>query len=121
MILPSSYSSIVILERSFLFGFFRSVLGAALLSVLNAYGVQSTADDVIPNSRKVLHPPPSNENNGVLLEVVANPRDISSNFHSIGQPYPGNLSKCGIRFFGSGRIYPNTYPSFLGRSRKSRG
>src|SRR4030065_929353 len=47
-----------------LFGFFGSVFGAALFTVLDAYGVQGATDDVIPDSRTVFYPSSSNEKNG---------------------------------------------------------
>jgi hypothetical protein len=67
-----------------LFRFFGPVFGATLFPVLNAYGIQGATDDMIPNSRKIFYPSSSNENNGMLLEVVANPRDISGDFDPIG-------------------------------------
>jgi hypothetical protein len=67
-----------------LFGFFGSVFGAALFTVLDAYGVQGATDDMIPNSWKVFDPSSSNENNGMFLEVMANPWNISGHLDSIG-------------------------------------
>jgi hypothetical protein len=67
-----------------LFGFFGSVFGAALFTVLDAYRVQGASDDMIPNSWKVFHPTSPNEDNGVFLEVMANPWNISGYLDSIG-------------------------------------
>jgi hypothetical protein len=67
-----------------LFGFFGSVFGAALFTVLDAYGVQGATDDVIPDSRKVFYPSSPNENNGMLLEVMADPWNISRYLDSVG-------------------------------------
>jgi hypothetical protein len=103
----------------FLLGFLGSVFGAALFSVLNAYGIQGATDDVIPNSWEVFHPSSSNEHDRMLLKVVTNSGNIGGHFDSIGQSHSGNLPKGGIRFFGSGGINSNTNPSFLRRSRKS--
>jgi hypothetical protein len=57
----------------------------------------------------------------MFLEVVTNPRNISGDFDPIGQSHSGNLSKGGIRFFGSGCVDSYANPSFLGRSRESGG
>jgi hypothetical protein len=57
----------------------------------------------------------------MLLKVVTNPRNISGDFDPIGQSHSGNLSKGGIRFFGSGCVDSYANPSFLGRSRESGG
>ena len=87
-------------EKFSLFGFFGSVFGAALLSVLNAYGVQGATDDMIPNSRKVFHPSSPNEDNGVFLEVMANPWDISGYFDSIGQLTRATFRRAELGFLG---------------------
>src|SRR4030043_2215448 len=74
---------------------------------------------MIPNSWKVFYPTSSNEDNGVFLEVMANPWNISGYLDSIGQSHSSNFSKSGIRFLGSGCINSNTNPPFLRGSRKS--
>jgi hypothetical protein len=71
-------------KRSFLLGFFGSVFGAALFSVLNAYGIQGATDDMIPYSRKVFYPSSSNKNNGVFLKIMADAWNISGDFDAIG-------------------------------------
>jgi hypothetical protein len=88
---------------------------------LDAYGVQGATDDVVSNSWKVFDPSSSNENNGVFLKVMADPWNIGGDLDSIGQSHSGNFSKSGIRFLGSGCVNSNTNPSFLRRSRNSRG
>jgi len=67
-----------------LFGFFGSVLGAALFTVLDAYRVQGASDDVISNSWKVFYPSSSNENDGVFLKVMADSWNIGGYLDSIG-------------------------------------
>ena len=67
-----------------LFGFFGSVLGAALFTVLDAYRVQGASDDVISNSWKVFYPSPSNEDNRVFLKVMTDPWDIGGHFDCVG-------------------------------------
>jgi hypothetical protein len=48
-------------------GTLHTILGATLTTVADALGVQCAADDVITNSRKVLHSPTTNHYRGVLL------------------------------------------------------
>jgi hypothetical protein len=43
---------------------------------LNAYRIEHAPDNMIPNTGKVFDPPPPNEDNGVLLEIVPDTRDI---------------------------------------------
>jgi hypothetical protein len=81
---PSSFIMNGFGREAELFGFFGSVFGAALFTVLDAYGVQGATDDVIPDSRKVFYPSSSNENNGMLLEVMADPWNISRHLYSVG-------------------------------------
>src|SRR4030042_1129232 len=76
---------------------------------------------MVPHPRKVFPPTASNKNNGVFLEVMANPRNIIGDLESIGQSHSSNFSKSGIRFLGSGCINSNTNSPFLRGSRKSRG
>jgi hypothetical protein len=105
----------------FLLGFFGSVLRAALFPVLNAYCIQGPTDDVIPNTWKVFHPSTPNEDNRMLLKVVADPWNIRGHFDSIGQSHSGNFSKGGIRFLGSGGIDSYTNSPLLRRSHESWG
>jgi hypothetical protein len=83
MMAPSYFSSVVLKEK-LLFGPFCSVSRAAFFSVLNAYRIKGTANDVIPNSWQVFHPSTADEDNRVLLEVVANPGNIGGYFDPIG-------------------------------------
>src|SRR6266851_3076123 len=53
------------------------VLGARLLAVLGACGVERAADDVVADARQVLHLAPADEHHGVLLQVVADAGDVS--------------------------------------------
>jgi hypothetical protein len=88
---------------------------------LNTYGIQGATDDVITDSWKIFYPSSSNENNGMFLKIVTNPRDVCGDLDSIGQSHSGNFSKGRIRFLRSGRIDSNANPSFLRRSRESGG
>src|SRR4051812_19898926 len=49
----------------------RAVLAATLLAVAHAGGIEGAADDVVLDRREVLHPAAADEDDGVLLEVVA--------------------------------------------------
>jgi hypothetical protein len=55
-----------------------------LFTVLDAYGIQGAADDMVSNSWKVFDPSSSNENDGVFLEIVANAWDIGGHLNPIG-------------------------------------
>ena len=61
-----------------LLGSLGSILGAAFLAVLNANRIQRSTYDVIPNPREVFHTSAANEDNGVLLQIMAFSWDISN-------------------------------------------
>ena len=55
-----------------LFGFwllrpFGTVLGTALLAIRNSQRIESSSNDMVPDSGKVLYTATANEHNGVLL------------------------------------------------------
>src|SRR5688572_28678580 len=63
-----------------------AVLRAALLATLHADSVERAADDVIPHAREILHTTAANEHERVLLEVVADTRDVGRHFDPVGEP-----------------------------------
>ncbi len=67
-----------------LFGSLRPVLRSSLFAVRDADGIQRSANHVIPNSRQVLYAAASNQHNRVLLQVMADARNVSRDFNSIG-------------------------------------
>ena len=91
-----------------------TVLGAGLHTALNTLSIQSTADDVVTNTGKVLYTTATDQNHGVLLQVVANTGDISGNFHTVGQTHTGDLTQSGVRLLGAGGTNSGTYTTLLG-------
>src|SRR5215469_3026244 len=57
-------------------GALRAVLRAALLAVGHADRVERAAHHVVTNTREILHTAAANEHDRVLLQVVADARDI---------------------------------------------
>jgi len=47
---------------------------------------------VITDTRKVLDPAAPDQDNGVLLEVVTNARDVRGYLDAVGKPYPGDFT-----------------------------
>lgn len=58
---------------------------------MNTIRVLGASNYVITDSRQVLNAPPSDEDNGVFLQVVTNSRDVGSDFITVCEPNPGNL------------------------------
>jgi hypothetical protein len=50
----------------------------------------------------------------VLLQVVANTRDISGNFHTVGQTHTGDLTQSGVRLLGAGGTNSSANTTLLG-------
>jgi len=56
---------------------------------------------MIPNAGEILHPPATNQHNGMLLEVMPYPGDISGDLISVRQADSGNFSQSGVGLLGS--------------------
>src|ERR1700743_1223456 len=80
-----------------LFRTLGAIEGPALLAVLHALRVEHAADDVIANARKVLHAATADQNNRVLLKIVALTWDIGECFETVRQPNLGHLAKRRVR------------------------
>ena len=60
----------------FLLGTLRSILRTALLSIRHTDGIEGTSDDVIADTRQVLHTATTYEHDGMFLKVVPDTRDV---------------------------------------------
>ena len=56
---------------------------------------------MVSYTRKVFDSAASDQNNAVFLQVVADARDVSSYFNTVGQTSSGNLSQSRVRLFRS--------------------
>jgi hypothetical protein len=102
-----------------LLSFFGSVLTAAPSSISYTGCVQGPTYDLVSDSGKVPDPTASNQYHRVLLKVVPFAGDVCRYLHLVRQPYPGYLSKGGVRL--SRRLGPdlNTNAAHLRRARAS--
>ena len=91
-----------------------TVLGTGLHTTLNTLSIQSTTDDVVTNTGKVLNTAAADQNNRVLLQVVANTGDVSGNFHTVGQAYTSDLTQCRVRLLGAGGTNSSADTALLG-------
>src|SRR5437667_165792 len=84
------------LRRGMVLSRFRSlgsVFRASLLPVLDALSVERTANDVVAHARQVLDPAAANQDDRVLLQVVALAADVADDFEAVGEAHLGNLAK----------------------------
>ena len=99
-----------------LFAALCSVKRTTLLPVGNALCIERTADDVITHTRQVAHSSAANQDNGVLLQIVPDSRNIADSLHPIGEFHLGNLTESGVRLFRRGRINLGANASLLRRA-----
>ena len=92
---------------------FRSVLRTTLPPVPHSRCIQDAPDGVVTNTGQILYPPPTNQHDGMFLEIVALATDITSNLKAVSQSHSGNLPKRRIRLLRSGGIHPRTHTSLL--------
>jgi hypothetical protein len=59
---------------------FRTILGAGLLPTINSECIERTTNNMVTNTRQVFHTTASDENDGVLLEVMTFTTNIGDNF-----------------------------------------
>src|SRR5829696_1260903 len=79
----------------------RAVLRTTLLTPLDAHGVERATDDVVANTGEVLDAAATDEDQRVLLQVVADARDIGGHLDPVGEPDARDLAERGIRLLRS--------------------
>src|SRR4051812_24304503 len=94
----------------------RTVEGATAATGINPGRVERATNDVVANARQVLHPTTTNENNRVLLQIVAFTRNVGGDFHAVGQTNARNLSKRRVRLLWRSRLDLSADAALLGRA-----
>src|SRR5271169_3962302 len=74
-----------------------AVLRTSLLTVFDTGRIQGSANNVIANAGEILHAAAPHEHDGVLLQVVADARDIGGDLDSIGQTHARHFAERGVR------------------------
>src|SRR6185369_14125432 len=82
----------------------RAVAAPSLLAVLHALGVERAADDLVADAGEVLHPAAADEHDRVLLEVVADTRDVGRHLDAARQAHAGDLAEGGVRLLRGGGV-----------------
>src|SRR3954469_2666310 len=93
-----------------------AVAAAGLLAVLDALGVERTADDLVADTGEVLHPAATDEHDRVLLEVVAHARDVRRDLDAARQAHAGDLAERGVRLLRGGGVNARAHAAPLGRT-----
>src|SRR5918998_1214376 len=97
------------------------VTRTGLPAVADPLGVEGAADDLVADARQVLHPAAADEHDRVLLEVVADARDVGGDLDAAGQPDPGDLAEGGVRLLRGRGVDAGAHPPALGRALQGRG
>src|SRR6266849_4040493 len=74
----------------------RAVLRAALHPSLHADSVERAAHHVVADARQILDAAAANEHERVLLEIVADARDVGRHLDAVGEPHARDLAQRGI-------------------------
>src|SRR5882724_6144274 len=90
-----------------------SVLGARLLAVGDAGGVERAAHNVITDTRQVFHAAAADEHDGVLLQVVADAGDVSGDFNAVGEANARDFAQRRVRLLGGLRVDAGTDTTLL--------
>jgi hypothetical protein len=91
-----------------------AVLGAGLLTVVHRSGVVGATDDVITNTGEVANTAAADEDDGVLLEVVALTRNVCGDLDAVNKTDTGNLTKSRVRLLGGGGEHAGAHAALLG-------
>src|SRR5271163_3045023 len=107
---------IILLLLNLLLGFLRPVFRAALAPLLHAYRIERAANDVIANARQVTHAAAANQHDRMLLQVVADARDVGIHLDPVGQPHARDLAQSRVGLLGRGRLHLRAYAALLRRA-----
>src|SRR5262245_49084295 len=95
---------------------FGPVLRAALPTILHSDRVERAADDVVANSRQVLHAATADEHDRVLLQVVTDARDVGDDLDAVREPDLRDLTQRGVRLLRRGRVDARADAALLRRA-----
>src|SRR4051794_20230035 len=83
--------------RSRLLRSLRAVLRSPLHPSLHADRVERAANDVVTDARQVLDAAATNQDQRMLLQVVADARDVRGDLDAVRQPHARDLAQRGVR------------------------
>src|ERR671916_961810 len=98
----------------------RAVTAAGLLAVADTLGVQRTADDLVADTREVLHTTATHEHDRVLLQVVADARDVRRHLDLAAELHTSDLAQRRVRLLGGGGVHARAHAAPLRTSLQRR-
>src|SRR5207245_2725109 len=91
----------------------RAVAATRLLAAAHALRVERAADDLVADAREVLHPAAAHEHDRVLLQVVADARDVGGDLDPAGEPHARDLAERGVGLLRRRRVDARAHPAAL--------
>src|SRR5579884_11221 len=91
-----------------------AVAAAGLLAVPDPGGVEGAPDDLVADPGQVFDPAAPDQDDRVLLEVVADAGDVGGDLHPAGQADAGHLAQGRVRLLGGVGVHPGADPPALG-------
>src|SRR3712207_5411922 len=98
----------------------RAVPAASLLAVADTLGVERAADDLVTDTGQVLHPAAAHEHHRVLLQVVADARDVGGHLDATGEADASDLAQRRVRLLRRRRVDARADSATLGRTLQRR-
>src|SRR5205085_12893 len=80
-----------------LLGALRAVFRTSLHASLDADRIERASDDVVAHAREILDAAAADEHQRVLLQVVADARDVGRHLDAVGQPDARDLAQRRVR------------------------
>ena len=98
----------------------RAVAAAGLLAVLDAGRVERAADDLVADTRQVLHTAAAHEHDRVLLQVVAVAGDVGRDLDAAREADAGDLAQRRVRLLRGGGVDAGAHAAALRRALQGR-
>ena len=97
-----------------------TVFRATLLAVANTTGIERTTDHMVAHTGQIFDAAAANQDDRVLLKIVALTRDVGRNLHLVCEPNASDLPKCRVRLLRRHRPDLETHAPLLGRATSTR-
>ncbi len=81
-------------------GALGSVFGTSATTTVDSKAVETATNNMITDTREILHTASTHKHNGVLLKVVTLATDIGDHFLAVGEANLGNLAKRRVWLLG---------------------
>src|SRR5699024_2506026 len=94
-------------------GALSTVFAAGLVAVGNALRVKRTTDDVVTNTGKVLDTAAADQNDAMLLQVMADTGNVRGDLDTIREADTGNFTQSRVRLLGGHGTHRRADAAFL--------